>query len=403
MSEKLKILIVPSNPGAIGKLRLVEPAGSLADAGLAAVTMFESEKGIDLNLFERIVKETDIIWFQAVMNQLFLWNMLNTRRFNPKIKLVMDVDDNLYTVNPWNPSYESFTTDDEVNLGNIKHKLPKQRNHARIRMFETMMIEADAVITTTDMLAARYSKLNEKIYIMPNSLQWEKWNIPHIPWRNDGKIRISWSGGSSHKLDWLECHAACRRLTQKYPNVLMELLTSPMCYAEFLRDLGEQKIILHDWIDYSGHAFRMNCFKPEIAVIPLHEDEFSVCKSDLKFSEYAALKVPCVCSKIPPYSRSVIHGVTGFLAIDDLEFEKYLDLLINDPELRAKMGQAAYDWAYKNRRLEKNVAEIKGILDEIIAQPAWHIMPEISKKEISKSFMGETGNEIEWEKLKAGV
>jgi glycosyltransferase involved in cell wall biosynthesis len=344
--------------------------------------MYESEKGIDLNKFEQIVRSHDLVWFQSIMNQFFLWNLLNTRRFNPKIKIVMDVDDNLYTVNPWNPSYESFTTDEEINFGDMKHKLPRIRNHARIRMFETMMIESDAVVTTTEVLAARYTHLNKNIYVMPNSLIWENWNMPHIPWRNDGKIRIAWSGGSSHKMDWLECHAACRRITQKHANVLMEFQTSPMCYAEFLRDLGEDKIVLHDWIDYTGHAFRMNCFKPEIAVIPLHEDEFSVCKSDLKFTEYAALKVPCVCSNIPPYSRSVQHGVTGFLAKDDLEFEKYLDLLINDSELRAKMGQAAYDWAYQNRRLEGNVDAIKGILDEIMTLPSWHIMPDIQKKEV---------------------
>jgi hypothetical protein len=380
--SKLKILAVPSNPGAIGKLRIVEPCMMLSDIEAADIVMFEAEKAMDLQAFENICKTTDVIWFQSVMNQLFLWNMLNTRRYNPKIKLIMDVDDNLYTVNPWNPSFESFTTDDQIDIGTSQFKLPKQRNNARIRMFETMAIESDAIITTTGMLAARYSHLNKNIYVMPNSLIWSNWHIPHLPMREDGKIRIAWAGGSSHKMDWLECHAACKRMTVKYPNVFMEFMTSPMCYAEFLRDLGQEKVILHDWIDYTGHSYRMNCFKPEIGVIPLHEDEFSVCKSDLKFTEYATIKAPCVCSDIPPYSKCVQHGVTGFLAKDNLDFEKYLDILINNPELRKTMGQAAYDWAYENRRLEKTVYNTKEILEEVMELPSWHIMPERKTEKI---------------------
>jgi glycosyltransferase involved in cell wall biosynthesis len=182
-------------------------------------------------------------------------------------------------------------------------------------------------------------------------------------------------------MDWLECHAACKRAIEKYPDAIMELQTSPHCYAEFLRDFGEEHVILHDWIDYSGHAYRMNCLKPEIAVIPIHKDEFSVCKSDLKFAEYAALGTPCVCSNIPPYSRCVQHGVTGFLANDDIEFGKYIDILIENKELREQMGKAAYDWAYENRRLESGIVQTNAILDEVMALPHWQIMPPVTKKE----------------------
>jgi glycosyltransferase involved in cell wall biosynthesis len=373
MTEKLRILASPSNPGAIGKLRIVEPCAALADVDLATVTIFESEKQCNLQDYMNVVQKSDIIWYQAVMNQMFMWNILNTRRFNPNVKLIVDVDDNLYSVNPWNPSYESFTQDEEVDLGNTVYKLPRKRNHARLRMFETLLMESDAIVTTTSLLAARYAHLNKNIYIMPNRLKWEAWNIPHIPWRNDGKIRIAWSGGSSHKMDWVECHAACKRIINKYDNVFMEFQTSPMCYQEFLRDFGPEKVILHDWIDYTGHAYRMNCFKPEIAVVPLHEDEFSVCKSELKYLEYAALKVPCVCSNLAPYAPVIKHGETGFLANDDMEFEKYIDILIHDADLRKRMGGAAFKWAEENRNLEKNINETKEMLDDIMALPHWHI------------------------------
>jgi len=379
--KKLTVLAMPSNDGAIGNLRIIEPCKVLGENGFIDPIMLNVNKPITHEELTEVIKKTDILWFQAVMNQNFLWQILNCRRFNPNIKLVLDIDDNLYNVNPWNPSYTAFTTDSSINAGGVDIKLPKHRNLARLRMFETLIMEADAIVVTTDLLAATYSHLNNNIFIMPNRLIFEKWDFPHIPKLKDDKIRISWMGGSSHLMDWLECHAACARIIKKYPNVKIQLQTSPDCYSDFIRDLGKENIELHDWIDYTGHSFRMNCIKPDIGIIPLHEDEFSVCKSDLKFSEYATLGVPCVCSNIPPYSKVVEHGVTGFLANDDIEFEKYLEMLINDSALRDNIGTNAYEWAKKERCLEDNVESVKSILDNIMELPHWHIMPKVETKE----------------------
>jgi hypothetical protein len=376
MSKPITVLAMPSNEGAIGQLRILEPVKQLAEDGLIEPIMFNSSKATDAKALMETIQRTDIFWFQGVMNQQFLWQILNCRRINPKIKLLMDIDDNLFHVNPWNPSYTAFTTDECIDTADAQYKLPKQRNLARIRMLETLMMESDAMVTTTGLLAAAYSHLQDNIYVMPNRLIFGNWDFPHIPKRVDGKLRVSWAGGSSHLVDWLECHAACSRIINKYEHVYMQFQTSPSCYEDFLRDFGKDKVELHDWIDYTGHSFRMNCLKPDIAVVPLHEDEFSVCKSDLKFTEYATLGVPTICSNIPPYSKSVIHGVTGFLANDDLEFETYLEKLINDPVLRETMGKAAYEWAKKERKLETNLDSIHAMLEDILKLPNWHIMPK---------------------------
>jgi glycosyltransferase involved in cell wall biosynthesis len=373
--KPLTVLAMPSNEGAIGNLRIIEPCKQLAEAGLIELIMFHDAQQVNHAQMVETIKKTDILWFQGVMNQQFLWQILNCRRFNPKIKLVMDIDDNLFHVNPWNPSYTAFTTDEYVHTADQAIKLPKNRNLARIRMLETLMMEADAMIVTTDLLAAAYSHLQDNIYIMPNRLIWENWHFPHIPKRDDGIIRISWSGGSSHLVDWLECHGACHRIITKYPNVKMQFQTSPQCYADFIRDFGRDHVEIHDWVDYTGHSFRMNCLKPDIAVIPLHEDEFSVCKSDLKYAEYSALGVPSICSNIPPYSKIVQHGKTGLLAADDLEFEQHLETLINDKVARETIGGLAFEWARKERCLEVSINSIKEILDDIMFLPNWHIMP----------------------------
>lgn len=372
---------MPSQEGAIGQLRILEPCKELGEQGYATTTVLNKEAQVKTEEMIELIKKTDIFWYQSVMNQKMMWNFLNVRQINPNAKLVIDIDDNLYCVNSCNPCYTSFTRDEKIEGKDFFIKLPKGRNHARIRMFETMMRESDAVITTTELLAAAYSHLNKNIYVMPNRLIFSRWDFSHIPIRQDGKIRISWMGGTSHMMDWSVVHAPLKRVLNSHENVLIQFHTNPESYIDYIRDFGKEKCELHEWIDYSGHSFRMNCTKPDIAVIPLHEDEFSICKSDLKFSEYATLRLPCVASNIPPYSKSIIHGKTGFLASNEDEFEKYLNMLVKSPELRKEIGDNAYEWAKENRCLEKGIIETKDILEDIMKIPKWHISPKIIEKQ----------------------
>jgi Glycosyltransferase len=68
--------------------------------------------------------------------------------------------------------------------------------------------------------------------------------------------------------------------------------------------------------------------------------------------EAMALKKPVVASDIAP-NRSVIkHGVTGFLAKSADEMIQYTRLLVNDPVLRRKIGETAYDFIKQNNNIK---------------------------------------------------
>ncbi|MFM0054954.1 glycosyltransferase [Paraburkholderia phytofirmans] len=57
--------------------------------------------------------------------------------------------------------------------------------------------------------------------------------------------------------------------------------------------------------------------------------------------EAQAAGLPAVASRIVGNRDVIVHGVTGFLANDDEELEHYTRLLIEDAELRVRMGAAA--------------------------------------------------------------
>ena len=71
------------------------------------------------------------------------------------------------------------------------------------------------------------------------------------------------------------------------------------------------------------------------------ENVFCASKSPTKLFEYMACGKPSVCTNFGEAPRFVEHGVTGFIASDRDELARYCSVLLNDPELRRKVGENA--------------------------------------------------------------
>ena len=66
-------------------------------------------------------------------------------------------------------------------------------------------------------------------------------------------------------------------------------------------------------------------------------------KSELKFFEAALVDVPTIASPTGPFRRAIEHGKTGFLAAGTDDWYTYGKRLIEDPELRGRVGREAYN------------------------------------------------------------
>ena len=79
--------------------------------------------------------------------------------------------------------------------------------------------------------------------------------------------------------------------------------------------------------------------KMHIGIMPLKEGPWFEGKCGFKLIQYLACGIPTIASPVGVNSKIVHHNENGFIAADKKEWAKYLKDLINDPELRSKMGE----------------------------------------------------------------
>jgi len=80
----------------------------------------------------------------------------------------------------------------------------------------------------------------------------------------------------------------------------------------------------------------------DIGIMPLDADNpFVLGKCGFKLIEYMACGKPTVATAVGVNTSIVDHGVDGFLAQSQADWSNSLRLLLEDAELRSRIGQAA--------------------------------------------------------------
>ncbi|KKT72855.1 MAG: Glycosyltransferase [Microgenomates group bacterium GW2011_GWA2_44_7] len=78
----------------------------------------------------------------------------------------------------------------------------------------------------------------------------------------------------------------------------------------------------------------------DIGIMPMPDNEWTRGKCGFKAILYMNMGIPCVCSPVGVNREIITDGVNGFLAGTDEEWIEKLSLLIENAELRKKLGMA---------------------------------------------------------------
>jgi len=263
--------------------------------------------------------------------------------------LIYSIDDNLIDLNINGP-------------GRIR---PTIHEKNVIRYF---VREADGVIVSTQPLKERLEDLNERIIVVENALDEKLIEIGRRNPKRGEKLTLGYMGTYTHDRDFIEIYPALRKIIHKYKYQVRLEVVGALSDDKLLKSIpnatrletrgNEEYSKFWGWMNRNIHW--------DMAIAPLIKNEFTKCKSDIKFLDYAALGAPAICTKFAPYERSVIHKKNGLIVENDTEsWIDAMEALINDQELRAKLRRNAQEYLLSNRTLDKCISRWENALSEI--------------------------------------
>jgi glycosyltransferase involved in cell wall biosynthesis len=189
---------------------------------------------------------------------------------------------------------------------------------------------ADLVMAGNKFLADYAERFNANVVIVPTTIDTDL----YVPKYNADKkvLSIGWSGSLSTIEHFKYALPALEQLKKKYGNKIDFRVIGDANYKN-----PDLNIVGQAW-NFSNEVADLNQF--DIGIMPLPDTEWAWGKCGLKALQYMALEIPTVISPVGVNREIISDGVNGFLAASIDEWVGKLSLLIDDSELRIKVGQS---------------------------------------------------------------
>jgi glycosyltransferase involved in cell wall biosynthesis len=381
MTQKIKVLVLPSDKTGVGKFRSVDPHVMLQN-------MYNDDFHVDIDYEPRINdpnywKQYQIVHVHRNIGNIYEHTPMIIKNLKSMgIITIVDIDDY------WLPTMEHP----------IHSIIVQDKIHEKI---VANLREADYVTTTTVLFANEIRKVNKNVIVLPNAIDPNESQFKQ-PSEECDRIRIGWLGGSSHLHDLKLLNGFVSKnsdLTQKIQYVLCGFDTRGTI-TEINRQTGEKnqrpikpeetvwaryeeiftdnyKIIGDDYKNYltefkesnydSGislpyqrvwtkpvTSYAMNYSKFDISLAPIKNHIFNRMKSQLKVIEAGFYKKAIIASEVGPYTIDLKHCLKNGEFVDGNamlvqenrnhgDWSKFIKKLVNNPNLITDMGERLYE------------------------------------------------------------
>ncbi|MDR0931758.1 MAG: hypothetical protein LBM70_01890 [Victivallales bacterium] len=228
------------------------------------------------------------------------------------IPVIFDIDDYIFDLNAI-PLLSSTL--------NVRLNSTHEYNHwaAHVGRFEMTANLADFFTATNPYLGEKLGhKFGKPFFCIENSLNQEQIAISQRicevkkQAKSDGNFVIGYfSGTPSHINDFKIITSEIIRLLDNYPTMKLLVVGFMNFPQEINPYISAGRVITHPLVDFFELQILMA--QVDVSIVPLVDNIFTNCKSELKFFEGAIVDVPTCATPIYSYSQSIQHEKTGFL------------------------------------------------------------------------------------------
>ncbi len=198
------------------------------------------------------------------------------------------------------------------------------------------------------------SRYNPNVTIIPTSIDTEKFTLKNF--KSDKRIVIGWIGSCSTSIYLKPLVSVFQQLRKKYDFILK--ITG--AGRDF--DVPGLNIVKQDW---SLPDEVKNFQDIDIGIYPLPNDERALAKTPFKTIQYLSVGVASVVSKVGANVDIIKDGTNGFLAEDENEWIEKISALIENPDMRMKMGLAGRKAVEEKYSLSVNAPKFLKVIQDV--------------------------------------
>lgn len=197
------------------------------------------------------------------------------------------------------------------------------------RMAQALRL-CEGVITTNEYLADKVRQfVDVPVSIVPNFINQEQWRVSEPLYQRKlaagfpqgERIKLGYfSGSASHNLDFAFIVPALEAVMAEDPRVELVLvghvdLAAACGPRSSLTQHFASRITQHGFTDYL--TLQKLIADVDFNLVPLQSNDFTHCKSELKYFDAAVVGTLTIASPTHAYARAIQHGENGHLAADD--------------------------------------------------------------------------------------
>jgi len=200
------------------------------------------------------------------------------------------------------------------------------------------------VIVGNDNIGIYAKKFCPRVIKIPIAIDMHRYVT--TPKEENTRTILGWIGRQRNIYYLEDMKEIFRKLSEKFGNLELFII-------------GANKINLDSiktsYIPWSYETEITNLGRIDIGLMPLRNDEWSTGKGGCKLLQYMAMGTASIASPVGINREIIKDGINGFLAENPEEWIKKTSLLVEDRELRVKMGKEARETVIRRYSLEANL------------------------------------------------
>lgn len=210
------------------------------------------------------------------------------------------------------------------------------------------------VIAGNDYLKNYALQFNKNVTVIPTSIDTQVYKPPQNKTITD-KVIIGWIG-SRTTIKYLKIlRGVFKKLLSTFKNIEMKIIG-----GEYKTQ--DPRITNQRW-SLETELSDLQSF--DIGIMPMYDNEWAKGKCAFKIIQYMAVGIPAIASSVGMNVEVIQNGVNGFLISSEEEWFEKLSILIENPELRQKLGKAGKNTVEQRYSLMVNAPKFIEVLKSV--------------------------------------